>query len=268
MSSSFSKDQISRILSKASQIQARMDRMGDAEGLNESELFQLGAEVGLSKQAILESINDLSNSEQLTKKFNWFSGSSQLQFDQVLFGELSEVDKDAIIGEIRSATGGIGKVNAPSLNQLEWEQRRSEIGYKHITLSSEEHGRIRLRYNYNWGGLKLGLSVIAPTLAMAFFVIIGKGLGLNEYKGLFVLGGLISGLIGGRIYLKTYFEEQKAKFEQLKKRLTKVLKTNKPKTPNTHEHSSVNKPLLDHVIDEPNSQVDENPSMGLTRAKN
>lgn len=226
MSHSYSKDQIARILNKASQVQARMDRMGDSDGLNEVELVELAAEVGLSEQAIIEAINDLANAEQNEKVFNWLSGSSQLQFDQILIGELSDVEHERIIAEIRRSTGGIGKVHSPKASQLEWEQRRSEIGYKHITLSSEENGRVRLLYNYNWGGLKLALSVVGPVLSMALFVILGKGIGLNDLKGLFALSGLITGFLGSRIYLKTYFEEQKLKFNDLKSKLNSLFSTN------------------------------------------
>lgn len=226
MSHSYSKDQIARILNKASQVQARMDRMGDSEGLNQTELVELAAEVGLSEQAIIEAINDLTSAEQYDKGFDWLSASSQLQFDQMLIGEFTEADKERIISEIRSSTGGIGKVHSPKASQIEWEQRRNEIGYKHITISSEENGRIRLLYNYNWGGLKLALSAVVPVLSMALFVIIGKGAGLNEFKGLFALGGLVAGTVGSRIYLKTNFDEQKQKFNDLKSKLNSLFSTN------------------------------------------
>lgn len=222
MGTTFSREQISRLLNKATQIQASIDRLGNAEGLTESELIELGAEVGLSKQAILEAINEVANTNQLHKKFEWIKGSSQLQFDQMIFGEINEATKEAIIAEIQAETGGIGKTNKATETQLDWEQRRSEVGYKHINLTAEENGRIRLRYNYNWLGLKLALSFVAPVIAMAITVLLGKGIGLNEYKGLFALAGMFMGFVGGRIYLKKYFEEQKAQFTMLKAKITAV----------------------------------------------
>lgn len=250
MSNSYSREQISRLLNKASHIQARLDRMGNAEGLSEKELFELGSEVGLSKQAILEAINELSDEQQIEKKFKWIKGSSQLQFDQVIFGDLGKADREKVIAEIRAVTGGIGKVGAPSPGQLEWEQRRSEVGYKHITLSTEENGRIRLRYNYNWGGLKLALSVVGPTIAMALLTIVGKGAGLNEYKGLFALGGIIAGFVAGRFYLKSYFEEQKSKFKELKSSLSQLFQKEKGQSSRSQESENKLKdtiPILDSI---------------------
>lgn len=267
MSKSFSKSEISQILNKASQIQASIDHMGDAQGLSEEELYELGKEVGLSKQALLEAISEVENIHQLEKPFNWISGSSQLQFDQQLLGELSEETKEAIIAEIQTVTGGIGKVATNKATKLEWEQRRSEIGYKHITFTEDPQGHIRFRYNYNWAGLKLLLSVVPPVLSMAFLVIIGKGMGFNEWKGLFVLVGLSLGFMGSRIYLKSYFEQQKAKFHELKKGLSKILKTNQPKVLNKAEKSSVNQSLFDQLADESDNEAPENPSSGKTRTK-
>ena len=236
MSNQFSRDEITKIMSKASQIQAQMDKYGDHEMLSEDELLELGDEVGISKSAILQAMNEVNSSENQPKRFSWLKGTSALQETRLLPGTLTEEEWDAVVAEIRASTGGIGKLTKTN-STFEWEQRKAEVGYRHLTFIPGKEST-RFIFNYNWQGMSILMSVVPTVLAMSVFVIVGKGLFGTGYKSVAALSGLIAGFVGGRFYLASYFKDQKRKLNDLTKSITGILKRKKSLEPLLHKMSN------------------------------
>ena len=237
MSSSFSRDEIAKIMSKATQIQAQMDKYGEHETLTQEELLELGQDIGVSSIAILEALNEVETESKEKPRFSWLKGTSLLYESRLIPGRIDEENWDAVVAQIRETTGGIGKL-IRSKSTFEWEQRRQEVGYRHITFTQND-GHTKLSYSYNWLGINVLISAVGTVLTMALFAIISKGVFGNEYKSIAALAGIVSGFLGGRLYLYSYFKEQRKKFEKLTKSLSSLLKRN-----------SVSNPLLETTLNE------------------
>ncbi|TNE71277.1 hypothetical protein EP331_09880 [bacterium] len=225
MSNSFSREEISKIMAKATQIQAQMDKYGDHETLSEDELIELGKEVGISKSAIMEAIGQVDATEKKPINFSWLTGTSWLQDIRVLPGTFTDDEWEDIVQEIRASTGGIGKVSQ-SKSTFEWEQRSREIGYRHLTFTPGKNST-KFTFNYNWRGIKMLMTAVPSVLTMALFSLIGKTIFGADFKAIFILVGLLTGFVGGRIYLHSYFREQKRKLEELSKSIAGIIKRKK-----------------------------------------
>ncbi len=209
----FSKEEISKILTKASKIQARKDLYGDEQGLTEEELLHIAEEVGIDKDSLLKAIQR-ADLPELDSDFNWLTASSKIQDIHIIDGEISEETWEEVVQDIRRITGGIGKLNRVG-KSYEWEQRMKEIGYKHISLAPQK-GKTKIQFVSNWKGLKL-LTTILPFFFGALLTgIILDGTNLPEFIYILLpaLGGL-GGIGLGRVYLKRTFEKQKLMFKQI-----------------------------------------------------
>lgn len=74
----FSKEEISKILAKASKIQAGKDLYGDQPGLTEEELVHIAEEVGIDRDSLLEAIQS-PDMPELDSTFNWITASHKIQ---------------------------------------------------------------------------------------------------------------------------------------------------------------------------------------------
>ncbi len=219
----FSKQEISDILKKASEIQTQKDLYGDKEGLSKEELIALAKEVGIDQESLLQAINQ-KDIPVIENEFNWVKGTVSVQDIQVFDGEVNKDNWDQVIREIRRTTGGIGETNIQG-NTFEWMQRFKEIGTRHISLTSE-HGKTRVQYVYKWNGLKFMTGFFGAMFMFAFIFISLDGSGLSER-----LAALFSFLAGGfgwylnRLFLKPQFERNKKTMKRvidgLKKELSK-----------------------------------------------
>lgn len=223
----FTKEEISKILARASKIQMRKDLYGDEQGLTEEELVHIAEEVGIDSDSLFEAIQS-SDVPELDSDFNWITASSKIQDVHIVNGEINQETWEDVVQEIRRVTGGIGKINKVG-KSFEWQQPIMEIGYRHISLTPQ-NGKTKIQFVSNWRGLKISLSFF-PFLAGA--VITGTfldGTSLPDLVAILIMltGGL--GALGvGRFYLRHYFEKQKSVFRDIIGSAAKVL--NPEKTP-------------------------------------
>lgn len=217
----FSKEEISKILSKASKIQAGKDLYGDQQGLTEEELLHIAEEVGFDKDSLREAIQT-SDLPELDSGFNWITASHKIQDVHIAPGELDENTWEEIVLEIRRVTGGIGKINKVG-KSFEWEQRRREIGYTHISLTPQE-GNTKIQFVSNWRGLMITSSFLSFIAGATITGIFLDGTSYPDivYFLLPLLGGF-GALSVGRFYLRSYFEKQKTQFKEIIKSVGKRL---------------------------------------------
>lgn len=217
----FSKEEISKILTKASKIQARKNLYGDQQGLTEDELLHIAEEVGIDKDSLKEAIQ-CAGMPELDSDFNWVTASHKIQDVHIAPGEVDEDTWEEIVQEIRRVTGGIGKIHKVG-KSFEWEQRMKEIGYKHISLTPQE-GNTKIQFVSNWRGLMITSTFLAFLAGAAITGIFLDGTSFPDvvYFLLPLLGGL--GALGiSRFYLKSYFEKQKSQFKEIIKSIGKRL---------------------------------------------
>ena len=233
----FSKKEISKVLKRASEIQTQKDLYGDQEGLTEKELLQLAKEVGIDQSSLLEALNDY-DSPEFDQVYNWLNATSRIQNINTVPGEISDENWEEIIQEIRRITGGIGKVTKVG-NSYEWEQRRKELGYKHISLTPQE-GRTKLQMVSGWSGMKPIVYMVSFIVPFAITSIFMDGMNLTD--GLALLFAAGAGIIGtgfGRVFLKFHFEKQKKMLYDLARGITTRLKSSTKKNRITIEEKEV-----------------------------
>lgn len=242
----YTRKEISKILSKASDIQKQKDLYGDKDGLSEQELLELAQEVGIEHDVLLEAIDSL-NDPILDQKFNWLSATSKIQNISIIKGEIDDTIWNNIVAEIRKETGGIGKTKVLK-NIFEWEQRKKDVGFKHISLTALS-GSTKLQIVSSWTGLKVLAHFISMMTAFVLTASFVDNTSWSDFA-LFIapLGALI-GLIPARLYLKHHFKKQKRQIENIVSRIRKtLLPTRQPQIKietdeiySNQSHSSTNK---------------------------
>lgn len=209
----YSKEEISKILTRASKIQTRKDLYGDEQALTEEELVHIAEEVGINKESLFEAIHS-SDIPELDSEFNWFKSSSNIQNMQTVEGEITEESWEKIVQDIRRITGGIGKLNKVG-KIFEWKQRINEIGYKHLSFIPQK-GSTQIQYISEWSALELIQSIIPFFIGAGLTGILLDGTAFPGFIYFIIplLGGLTgTGLV--RFYLKKYFEKQKTQFSRI-----------------------------------------------------
>ncbi len=217
----YNRGEISKILSKASEIQKKKDLYGDKEGLNKQELIELAKEVGIDPSSLAEAI-DVFDKPSFDQNFKWSKITSKIQDVAYVNGELSEELWEEIVQEIRKITGGIGKTST-SRNSFEWEQRRKEFGYKHISLSPQK-GKTKIQYVHNWTAMKIPFLIMPAFLGSVFLLVALKGIGLPKSTAVMFapIGGAIA-FTAGATYLRYYFEREKSRLTNLIGAISKKL---------------------------------------------
>ena len=207
----YSRKEISKILSKASEIQKQKDLYGEKDGLTEQEILDLADEVGIDKASLMEAMRTFDEPE-LDQNFKWFNITSKIQ--EVAYGDMSSELWDDVIHEIRKVTGGIGKASQTG-KSFEWEQRRKEFGYKHISFTPE-NGKTKIQYVHNWTSLKISLLFIFGFFGFISALLLSKGMGLPKSTAAMYapFGGLIT-LTGGLVYLKYHFGREKRRLKNM-----------------------------------------------------
>ncbi len=221
----YTKKEISKILSKASEIQTQKDLYGNKEGLTEKELLELAKEVGIDRESLLEALNNV-DAPEFESTFKWLNASSSIQDISVIDGDVSMELWEEIIQEIRRITGGIGK-SSNTGKSLEWEQRKQEFGYKHISLTPQ-NGKTKFQYVANWSPLKF-LTLFMATFLFSTLPLVAMA-GLGYPKATAILFVPISGLIGfssGITFLKFYFNSEKKKLQEIVQSISKKIRNSK-----------------------------------------
>lgn len=218
----YSKKEISKILARASKIQAQKDLYGDEQVLTEEELVHIAEEVGIDKESLFEAIHSPGVPE-LNSEFNWFKSSSNIQNMQSVEGEITEESWDKILQDIQRITGGIGKLNKVG-KTFEWEQRINEIGYKHLSFIPQ-NGSTQIQYISEWSALELILSIVPFFIGAGFAGILLDGTAFPGF--VYFIIPLLAGLFGTglvRFYLKKYFKKQKTQLTRIVSAVGKQLR--------------------------------------------
>lgn len=229
----YTRKEISKILSKASEIQTQKDLYGDKDGLTESELLELAREVGIDKDSLLEALHNVDIPE-FQSTFKWFQASSKLQDISIVDGNVSPELWEEIVQEIRRITGGIGKTSS-SDKSFEWEQRRNEIGYKHISLTPQ-NGKTKIQFVTSWSPFRSLALFVATFSAAVFVIVLLKGLGIPKTTAALwaPLGGLV-GFSTGMVFMKAYFNSEKKKLQNIVQSITKKIRSSKTPRINIEE---------------------------------
>jgi hypothetical protein len=240
----FTKNEISEILKKASEIQIQKDLYGDKEGLTREELELLAKEVGIDSDSLSKAI-ETKDSISFATSYNWINGTSKVQEVAIVEGEISEENWDEIIREIRKVIGGIGK-DSIQRNTFEWEQRIKEIGYRHISLTPK-NGQTTIQYVYSWKGISFISNMFGFMIPAMFAAgsLADTGWPLLAFISIGSLAGF-AGIFATRLFLKPYFEKQKNLMDDLFVALRKKLK---PSSPRIHIEEEVHSEIgqIEHV---------------------
>jgi len=219
----YSKKEISKILNKASQIQTQKDLYGDQDGLTEKEILDLANEVGIDTESLLEAIQTYEKPE-FDQKFKMSEITSKIQDVAYVDGEMTPELWDDVIHEIRKVTGGIGKSSQKG-KSFEWEQRRKEFGYKHISLSPQ-NGKTKIQYVHNWTSLKFMILFMSVFLGSVFMLVLLKGLGMPKFTAVLYapIGGLTA-FLGSSTFLKYHFSKEKRRLKNIINAISKKLRS-------------------------------------------
>lgn len=217
----YTKKEISKILKRASEIQTQKDLYGDKDGLTEQEILELANEVGIDKASLLEAIH-IHDKPGFDQEFKWSKVTSKIQEVTYVDGEMSSEQWEDVVQEIRKVTGGIGK-SAKIGKSFEWEQRRREFGYKHISLTPKD-GKTKIQYVHNWTAMKIPLLFIPVFLGSVFMLVALKGIGLPKSTAVMFapLGGLAA-FSGGLMYMKYYYSREKRRLKNMISAISKKM---------------------------------------------
>lgn len=217
----FTQKEISRILNKASELQVLKDLRGDTSGLNEQELIALADEVGIDEDTLKKAIL-LSEYEESNDTFNWFSAQSSIQTSFIADGEISDEIWEEVVREIRRETGGIGALNKVG-RSFEWEQRKKDIGYKHLSFTPAK-GTTKIQYVNSWKGIKFLLNFFFGMFAFVFAAIAIDNSSIQDGMAfLFATLAAVGGLGLSRFPLKFMYEDQVKKSDRLMKNISRVI---------------------------------------------
>lgn len=209
----YSRKEISKILTKASEIQTSKNLYDDQEGLTEEDLIHVAEEVGISKEAMIEALNSMDEPDLDEQSYSLIKGTSRIQDVSVVKGEFSEEQWEDIVLEIRKITGGIGKINKTG-KTYEWEQRESEIGYKHFSFTPK-NGQTKIQMVSSWGPFKMLTGFLSFFLAFVIALVAIKETSTKQMALLIAPFFGLSGFAMSRLFLKGYYQRQKAQLAKL-----------------------------------------------------
>ncbi|WP_018126709.1 hypothetical protein [Balneola vulgaris] len=213
MTRTYSKKEISKILTRASEIQSQQEQQGITDGLTEQELMHISEEVGIDKAAILEALKTFDDPE-FNSKFDWIKGTTKVQHISSVNGEISADNWDDLVREIRRITGGIGKITVTG-KSYEWEQRRGDFGYRHLTLTPS-NGRTEIQYVSGWNSLKFLIYMGVSMALLAPSAVIFKSMGYGKIALLFAIATTAVGLFPiSRVILNQQFNKQRVQLKKL-----------------------------------------------------
>ncbi|MFN1833668.1 hypothetical protein AB2B38_000280 [Balneola sp. MJW-20] len=221
----YSKEEIQRILAKASEIQARKELYDDNIGLNEEEIIRLADEVGISRVAMNEALSNF-DAPTMDDRFNWMSPNTRIQHVEHISTSIDEKNWERVVQEIRRETGGIGKTSHIG-SSFEWEQRRSDIGYKHFSFTPSNNGS-DVQMVSSWVGLKILTYVFSAMFPFIVSLILFKGIGKDTAIMIGTAAAILA-QIPARVFLRNYYVKQKKQLKNIIHRISgKNINKNEP----------------------------------------
>ena len=222
-SKTYSKKEISKILTKASEIQSAKDLYDNQEGLTEEELVHVAEEVGIGKEALLEALHAVDEPDLEAQSYSLVKGTSRLQDVSTVKAEFNEDQWEELILEIRKITGGIGKTSKTG-KTYEWEQRKSDFGYKHFSFTPK-NGHTKIQMVYSWGPFKMITGFLSFFFAFIITLIAVKEISGKQLALMIAPFVGLGGFALSRFFLKSYYKKQKMQLAQLTESLTKKIRS-------------------------------------------
>jgi hypothetical protein len=217
----YSKKEISKILTKASEIQTAKDLYDDETGLTKEELMHVAEEVGISSQSLVEALSQLDDPDLNKQSYDFMKGTSRIQNISSIKGEITDDQWEDLVLEIRKITGGIGKINKVG-NTYEWEQRKSDFGYKHFSFTPK-NGKTKIQMVYSWGPFKTLAGFLGFFFAAIVTLIAVKELGTKQMALIIAPFAGLGGLGMSRLFLKNYYQKQKDQLSKLTSTLSRKI---------------------------------------------
>ncbi len=219
----YNKEQISKIIAKASEIQTAREMNDEEQGLSESEIIEIAEEIGISKESVLQALQNLRDPKLTDQTYSLWKGTSKIQHVDIVNGHFTEDQWEELVLEIRKVTGGIGKIQKTG-NTYEWEQRKSDFGYKHFSLTPSKD-KTKIQMVSSWGPFRLITGFLGFFFVFILTLLIVKGL---TYKELALMVAPIAGLGGfalSRLYLKHFFRKQQSMLSELSNSLQNKIRS-------------------------------------------
>lgn len=222
-SKTYSRKEISKILTKASEVQAGKDLHEEQEGLTKEELIHVAEEVGISREALIESLNKVGEPDLDEQAYSIIRGTSRIQDVSKVKGEISDDQWEDLVLEIRKITGGIGKISKVG-NTYEWEQRKSDFGYKHFSFTPKD-GQTKIQMVSSWGPFKMLTGFLSFFFAFIITLIAVKEISGKQIALIIAPFVGLGGFAMSRFFLKSYYQKQKAQLARLTQTLSKKIKS-------------------------------------------
>jgi hypothetical protein len=216
----FNRDEISKILKRAAELEHKDDIDDDSEGLTVKELQQVSKEVGLHPKYIQRALDELQAPAHLVSS-NIFGGPFTYHLSNSASGGLTEKEWEDVVSEIRRIHGGIGKTSKLG-NTYEWEQRKQEVGYIQISLSPKEsHTEININANYTY--FAFIVSILTGVGCIPLFMFLANEFSNLPSAEILVFGPIIALIIGVRFYLSHWMKKKRRTYGRLFNRLREML---------------------------------------------
>ena len=239
----FNRDQISKILKRAAELEHKNKINDDGDSLSVEELQKVAEEVGLHPKYIRLAAEELEQpSPSILSKL--IGGPFNYRHSSITEGSLSDEKWEEIVAEIRR---GIGKNGKPSKfgKTFEWELREDESEYIQIYASPQgDQTRIQINADLkNHAALIYGaLGTIGVAVIAILLPILVKKAGLPLIPLLTFGGiGLLSYVAGLRFYLSRWTKKKRNTYNELVNRFQKILSPEK-ETPHS---STITVPEID-----------------------
>lgn len=202
----YNRQEISSILAKASELEVSRKGADYSEGLSKDELMKLAAEVGVSIKSMEDAIQSL-KTPAFSHSYNWISGTARLENIQQLDTRFTPEFKAAALQHLQESENEIGNTDLKS-GMLVWKSQK-EMRFTSLKFV-EEDNKVRVEYSSNWMPLKIISSVFPAMVLFILTVALTKEMGLAIPVSLLAgLGGAFVGVMGARVWLKFYFNNQK-----------------------------------------------------------
>jgi hypothetical protein len=218
----FTHQQIREILSKASEIQrSKKESESGEQGITSEELSEIAAEVGISEEVLNKAISSVEN--RSNERFNWLTGSGELQSSIIIDREITDLKLDQLFPELNAFTGQKGTIDQMG-ESYDWEQVENGLeSVRRVTVVPNDK-KTKITQHVNWDefrGSGLFLSAFLGALGLALIL---KAFGIPKTTYLLLSSiGAIGGYFGFMGGLKYYFNKQKKKFESIMHLITDVL---------------------------------------------
>jgi DNA-binding phage protein len=221
MSKTYSKKEISKILTKASEIQTAKDLYDDVTGLTKEELMHVAEEVGISHESLVEALSQIDDPDLNKQSYNILKGTSRIQDVSNVKGEITDDQWEDLVLEIRKITGGIGKINKVG-NTYEWEQRKSDFGYKHFSFTPK-NGQTKIQMVSSWGPFKTLASFLSFFFGFIIALIAFKEINGKQFALMVAPFFGLGGFAMSRFFLKSYYQKQKDQLSTLTASISKKI---------------------------------------------